>query len=308
MRFHIILSKTLRDLMSLKRTLALVLIGVSLPIIMSFVWRDWFMTHLMSLEMQTHYIIDNFSIILFMWVAGAFLAVMVAATAAGFISKEDTDGTLLLMVSKPVNRFEIMLGKFLALVINAMILEAIVLFLAVLAFYFIVPLDPDSVKALLGLLPWVFLFSLLVTLAFGSLSVAFSALLKSRVKITLVLMLMVMLVFLIGLPLRMAALGAYEGYYLYYLDLGYHLGNTFTLFLDQAESGQMMPGSQVLLAIFTGTYEYTEQTFDPDIGAMFPSLELTNYVSRITSMVIWLGISVVMLVLAGVALQRKEVH
>jgi len=308
MRFQVVLSKTLGDLMSLKRTIALVLVGISIPISISFAWRDEMMKTPMSLEMQTHYVIDNFTILLFMWLAGFFLVLTVVATAAGFISKEDTDGTLLLMVSKPINRFEIVLGKFLALVLNTMILQAMVLLLSVLVFWIVLPLDPDTFAALLGLLPWVFLYSFLVTLTFGAISVALSTLMKSRVKITLVLMLIIMLVFFIAMIPRMLFATTYENYHLYYPDLGYHLGNTFTILMSQAESGQMMPQNQPLMTAFAGTYKGTEESLDPDIGAMPPSLGLTNYVAPAVSVVILVGIFAIMLGLAMWAIERKEVH
>jgi ABC-type transport system involved in multi-copper enzyme maturation permease subunit len=308
MRFHVILGKTLGDLLSLKRTVALVLVGLLFPGIMSAVWAQGMSGSPMSLQMQIHYVVDNFTILLFMWVAGLFLAISVAATAAGFISKEDTDGTLLIMVSKPISRFDIVLGKFLALVLNAMIIQTIVLLLSVLIFWAVLPIDPDTFSAVLGLVPWVLLYSLLVAVAFGSIAVALSALMKSRVKITMVVMLLIMLVFLVGMVPRTMFSGAYEAFYLYYPDLGYHLGNTFTMFLDQAECGQMMPQNQPFMTVFAGTYKGMQDSFDPDIGALPPSLELTNYVSPIMSTMIWVAISAIALGLAIWAVQRKEVH
>ena len=308
MRFHVILGKTLSDLLNLRRTIALVLVGVLFPVIMAFVWGSAMSKTPMSLQMQTHYVIDNFTIVLFMWVSGLFLAISVAATAAGFVSKEDTDGTLLLMVSKPIRRFEIVLGKLLALVVNAMILQTIVLLLAVLVFWVVMPIDPETFGALMGLVPWALLYSLLVTLAFGSVAVALSALMKSRVKITLLVMLLVMLVFFVGIIPRVILSSAYENFYLYYPDLGYHLGNTFTMLMGQAESGQMMPQTQPFMTIFAGTYKGVMESFDPDIGALPPSLELTNYVSPAASTAIWVGIIMISLGLAVWAVERKEVH
>ena len=182
MRFQVVLGKTLGDLMSLKRTILLVLIGLSIPLAVSFAWRAEMTNTPMSLEMQTHYVIDNFAILLYMWLAGFFLVLSVVATAAGFISKEDSDGTLLLLVTKPIKRSEIVLGKFLALVLNTAFLQATVLLLSILVFWLVVPIDPDTFGALMGLLPWVFLYSLLVTVVFGSIAVGLSTLMKSRDK------------------------------------------------------------------------------------------------------------------------------
>ncbi|MFC1999582.1 ABC transporter permease subunit [Chloroflexota bacterium] len=308
MRFQVVFWKTLVDLLSLKRTIALVLIGISFPVIFSLVWRIELTGTPMSLDMQTHYIIDNLTVLSFMWIAGLFLAITVAATAAGFIAKEDTDGTLLLMVSKPINRFEIVLGKFLALVANAMILQIIILLLSALIFWIVLPMDPETFGSVLGLLPWLLLYSLLVTIAFGGISTALSTLMRSRVKITLVVMILIMLVFFVGIIPRVAFRTTYEDYHLYYGDLSYHLGNTYTMLIDQAESGQMMPQNQPFMTIFAGTYKGMEESFDPDIGAMPPSLELTNYVGSGVSVTIWVVISVLALGLAMWAVEKKEVH
>jgi len=51
-----------------------------------------------------------------------------------------------------------------------------------------------------------------------------------------------------------------------------------------------------------------QEGLDPDIGAMPPSLEMTNYVAPTISVVILIGISVIMLILAMWAIERKEVH
>ena len=308
MRFQVVLGKTLGDLMSLKRTILLVLIGLSIPLAVSFAWRSEMAKTPMSLEMQTHYVIDNFAILLYMWLAGFFLVLSVVATAAGFISKEDSDGTLLLLVTKPIKRSEIVLGKFLALVLNTALLQATVLLLSILVFWLVVPIDPDTFDALMGLLPWMFLYSLLVTIVFGSIAVGLSTLMKSRVKITVVLMLIVMLVFFVGIIPRVLFTSTYERYHLYYPDLGYHLGNTFTISMDRAETGQLKPETQAFMTVFAGTYKGVQEGLDPDIGAMPPSLEMTNYVAPTISVVILIGISVIMLILAMWAIERKEVH
>lgn len=309
MRFHVIMWKTLGDLMNLKRVVLLVVIGASLPlIILGPVLRSNFEKEPMSVEMQTQYLLDYFTILLFVWVAGFFLALAVATTAAGFISKEHDEGTLLILVSKPINRFEIILGKFLALVISSMLLQGIILCLCVLVFWAILSLDPYTVRAVLSLLPWAFLYSVLVILVFGSIAVTLSTVMRSRTKIMLVLMVLVMLVFFVGIIPRTMFAGTYESYYLYYPDLGYHLGNAFVLLLDQSGSWEVMPMNQVMLAAFTGTYEFSEDSFDPDINAWPSSLEMTNYVQPMISVLIWIAVCMGSIALSAVAIKRKEVY
>jgi len=308
MRLHVILIKTLVDLLSLKRTIALVILGMIPVIIMTIVFKYLVMVHPMSLQMETHTLIGIFTVLLFMWVAGFYLVVSVSATAANFISKEDTEGTLLIMISKPLHMFEVVLGKLLALIINTMLLQVVILLLSAVIFWFVLPIDPETLTAFLRLIPVALLYSLLVTVVFGSIAIALSTLMKSRVKITLVLMIVAVLIFFVGMIPRAVFTQYYETYYLYWGDLGYHLGNTFAMIMDHAGTGQMMPMIQMVMSIFTGIYVGVEESIDPDIGAFPPTLELTNYVDPVVSAALWLGVFAIALTIAMWAIERKEIN
>lgn len=306
MRSQIILEKTLDDLMSPRRTIILIILGTGLMVLLV---GGLSSSENKSLEAQTQTILDYFTMFAFLWVAGFFLAMAVASTAAGFISKEHDEGTLLILISKPVGRFEIVLGKFFALVISSLLLQGITLCLCVVGLWAMLSLDPYVVRSLLGLLPWVFLYSILVVLVFGSIAVALSSLMRSRTKIMLILMVVVMLTFFIGMVPRTAFSDAYVSYYLYYGDLGYHLGNTMVLLLDQSSGWRMMPSNQIMMAVFTGTYPFSpEGSFDPDIGAWPSSLEMTNYVPPLASLAIWITACAGAMVLSAVAMRRKEIY
>jgi len=158
-----------------------------------------------------------------------------------------------------------------------------------------------------------------VALIFGSLTIAISSLLKNRVIMTVILTALIMVIFSAGMSVRIWNHDAYEDYHLYYLDPGYHLGNTYVCFLDRAESGRMTPQIQAWLGMFTGTYRAgagtvltmflgTPESFDPDIGAMPPSLEKTNYLNPAVSIMLCLAISAAALGVARLAMERKEVY
>ncbi len=311
MGFRLIMRKTLVDLTGPVRTPLLILAGISIPVLVSLGWQ-WGLERL-PLHMQTHYMLGNFLSISFIWIVGFFLALMVSATAASFISKESSDGTLLLLVSKPISRWQIVLGKLSALALNAIFLEAIILLLLVLLFWFLLPLEIDTFKALLGAIPWVVLYSLIVTLTLGSISIALSALMRSRVKIMVIVMVIIIFVFLFGFIAHVMFPETYEDYHLYYLDMSHHLGNIFIPFIEQAEGGQIIPQYHQALLYFTHASAPMEsmptlQYSDLSIGGVFYPAELTHYVSPAVSIGIWLAIFVIALGLAMVVIERKEVH
>ncbi len=319
MRFQVVMGKTIGDLMGLRRTIALVAGGLVPAVFWSLVvWRDTFQADAMPLEMQTSSLAGLFIIISFLWMAGFYLAYLVIGTSGlELIDREQDKGTLLLMMSKPISRTQFLLGKFLALVLTSLLLEAIILPGSILLFWGLLGLDPDTVAALLKLVPWIFLFSLLVTLVFASLSVALSTLVRAYLVRSLAFLLILAIIFAVGPVWRAVWPSTYEGYHIYYLDGSYNLGNAYVLLLDQAETGRMTPLYQAWLGITTGAYQAGTEVllaafmgggaFDPDIGAMPASLERTAYLPPVVSIGLFLAIAVAAFGAAILALNRKEV-
>ena len=153
--------------------------------------------------------------------------------------------------------------------------------------------------------------SIIVVILFDALAIAISALFPGNVIKTVITMLLIMLIFGLGPILRMTWPTTYENYHLHYIDPGYHLGNIYVSLSGQAEGGRMTPQIQAYLGIFTGTYKAgmeemvlamftgSSESFDPDIGAMPPSLEKTNYLNPMVSVLLYLAVSAAALLAPG---------
>jgi ABC-2 type transport system permease protein len=317
----IVMGKTVRELMSLKRLAAVVITGLIPAILLgAAVWRESFRSGTMSLEMQTQTMVGYFLLISFMWIVGFHIAYTIIASGMDSVSKEAENGTLLLMVSKPISRFQFILGKFLALLVTTLLIEFVILFGSILIFWMFLGLEPETVRALIGLVFWIFLYSIIVVILFDALTIAVSTLLKGQVLKTVVSMLLVVLIFGVGPILRSVWSDTYDNYHLGYIDPGYHLGNIYVSAVEQAESGHMTPQTQAYLGIYTGTYKAglaetmlamftgSSESFDADIGAMPPSLERTSYLSPAVSVLLCLFISAGALWVARVAIRRREVY
>jgi len=315
------MAKTIGDLVSLRRVAAIVIVGLAPPMLLAALWwRNLFQTGSMSFEMQAGFLVGSFMVMSFLWMAGFYLAYFgIAFSGLEAVAKEEERGTLLLMVSKPVSRLQFLLGKFLALVVTALLLEAILLLGTIAAFWGILGLDPEILEALLGLVPWVFIFTFIVAVLFAAISIALSALVKNDAVRSIAMMVVLALVFAAGPMLRALWPSGYEDYHLYYLDGSYNLGNAYVSLLDRAERGRMIPQAQAWLGLSTGAYRAGPETmltmflggaegFDPDIGAMAPSLERTAYLGPLVSTVLCLVGGLVAFGVAVVALNRKEVQ
>ena len=92
--------------------------------------------------------------------------------------------------------------------------------------------------------------------------------------------------------------GMYETYGLNNIDVNYHLGNSYILFI-QSSGTRIMPIYQGILGTFTGTYTASdiENLWDEDIGALPPSLEEKGYTSPPVSLVIWICLALIALIL-----------
>lgn len=315
----IVANKTISELMSLKRLAAGLLIGLAPAILFGFVWRENLSAGTMSLEMQMRTMVGYFMLISFVWIVGAFIAYLIITSGIDSVSKEEEDGTILLMVSKPISRFQFILGKFLGLLVTILLLEVVILFGSIFIFWLILGLDPETIGSLLSVASWIFLYSIIVAILFDALAIAMSTIFKSQMlKITLSLVL-VMLIFLFGFIMRIQWPSTYEKFHLGYIDPGYHLGNIYVSVVEQVESGRITPQTQAYMGLINGTYSAgleeavlvmftgASQSFDPDIGAMPPSLERTNYLNPIFSVLLCLIVSASALWVSKIAIERKEV-
>jgi len=310
MRLHTIMLKTLKDLFSVRRTLSFIIALISIPFFGSMIFASGAGLSSMTLAMQNQMIMGFFIILSFIWIAGVPLVLLAGVTCGDFISKEDQDGTLLLLVSKPVRRYEIILGKFLAFMLSTVLLELTALLLSTLIISTAMGIDMYIFNNMLSLAPYIFLYSVLVAFVFGAVSTALSSLFRSRIKTIMTMVGVTILIFFGFMVVRgwLEVGGIYEEYGLNNMDINYHLGNSYLLF-TQASGFRMAPIFQGIMGQFTGTYDAADmgKLYDMDIGAMTPSLEPKSYNTPAASLLIWVCIAVVILLLGMMKFERREV-
>ena len=256
MGFRSVFWKTLTDLTGWK---TLVLFTIPLVTLMA-VLPSYFMFHAgyQTHQAAIHNAVNQFLSVSFLWIAGFFLAFLVAANAAGFVAKEESDGTLLLLSSKPVSRRQIVLGKLAALIVRTVLLEAVLLTLVAVLFRFALGLEEDALVALLKAMPWVVLYSLLIIAFFGAISLALSVLTRNLIAIMVIMSCLITFCFLLGPMIRFMMQNAgspYVEHHLYCIDPSYHIHNSFVLFQEHAVGGSLVPqyawsfGSQGIVAM-----------------------------------------------------------
>jgi len=309
MRFHTVMFKTLGDLLKVKRSLLFIIAILIVPIVVSTVINSVFALTTMSLANQIQTVTMFYIIIVFFWVAGIPLVLLAGVTCGDFISKEENEGTLLLLVSKPVRRHEIVLGKYFAFIINVLILEIIAVTLTPLIMYWVLPIDPSVLDSMAGLIPAIIFYSMFIAVTFGALATALSCIFKSRFKTILILVGITMAVFLGFMVFRGFMTGAniYDPYVVW-ADVNYHMGNSYLSFIDST-GYRMAPPLQAILGTFTGTYSGVDpgMLYDADIGAMYSSIPRTDYISPSFSMFGWMFFTFILLIIGIIRFQKREV-
>ncbi len=310
MGFRAVVRKTLIDLTGWKRTIILLIVGLLVPTITAFVWRSELRNAGLAPRMETFVVLKHFIGISFIWTAGFFLAFAVVTSAAGAISREANDGTLLALVSKPISRRQIVLGKFVGIVVHALLMVAVILLVQAVLLWFLLPVEAPTYAALLKALPWVLLYSLLVILVFASLSLALSSLIDNQVVVTVLSCGAILFLFLFGPILgTWFALNenSYEKNHLYMIDGAYQFGNAFAPAMEQALGGEMLPAEELgEIKYFAGIFE-GGRAGDPSSAEYYYPGQLANYVQPAVSTVLLVLLAAGCTTAAVAVVERKDV-
>jgi len=309
MRFHTITFKTLSDLFRIKRSIVFIITMMILPVIISIILNTTFNLTSMTLANQVQTVTMFYIMLVFVWIAGLPLVLFTSVTCGDFITKEEQDGTLLLLVSKPVRKYEIILGKYFAFIINILLLEIIAIIITPLILYWLLPIDPYVLDTMAGLIPSLIFYAMFIAITFGALATALSCISRSRFKTIILLVALTLGIFLGFMIFRgiMISVDVYDPYVVWG-DVNYHMGNSYMYFLDSSDY-RITPTSQALLGTLTGTYSAVDMSmlYDQDIGAMYPSIPRTKYVTQMASMLGWLAFTMLMLIVGILRFQKREI-
>jgi ABC-2 type transport system permease protein len=309
LKFHVIANKTLRDISKWYVTLTFIGLSTFIPFILAITVLPDMKLANYPVEMQFLQLRDYLFFITYFMIAGLVLSLFTAVYVSGFVASEVSSGTLLSLISKPLKRWEILFGKFIAFFIYITILETTSIIISIYILVTFSGCNSSLILPLIGYIPVLLIYTLFVTLVFGAITITFSTICKSRSSALMITVGLILLIYLVFFILRTVGAGFYATYQLYHIDLGYHLSNVFILILEN-NSIDLTPMTQMMISMFSGTYDMSSMVnlFEPDQGFMMPTLELAGYYEPWQSCLIWLLIVIGLISLALFNLNRKEVN
>ena len=301
----LLVKKTFQDLASLKKFI-ITLIIMLLPLIITIAFPSTIDYGSISPQHAAAAISISIVFLLFFWTLGIAFICLIGVSGASLISEEVHSGTMLILVSKPIQRIKIFLGKYLGLFLYGATLSFVAIFsigwIAVLRY-------SGNIHHFFGILPFLFatyVYSLVLLLIFCSITLALSSIVKKPRTAALLVILLVMFSFIGMMILKMFLGDSYKAMFLYTIDLGYHLGNIYIGILDVFNAIPPVAEWQTWFATFSGVYETTPPT-DPDQDINPGGMKRTDYVYPWVSLLIWIGIAVVLLIYGLISLNKREI-
>jgi ABC-type transport system involved in multi-copper enzyme maturation permease subunit len=231
------------------------------------------------------------------------LPFLVIYSSASLISEEIKMGTMLLLVSKPISRGEIMWGKYIALLFYNLTISVLSLGIVCLIaflkhpFYDIIPFFWTQ-----------FLFSLIVIAFFGTLTMGLSMVFrnaKTTAVIPLMLLLVMTFLFFIVRPFLMMPSPNgdlyYETFQVYNYDLGYHFMNIYVWFYENFFSH--LPEGTIRWLVSWGIYTIEYDEFSPE----FEIYTKTHYQPPHISLLIILIFTVIIIIIGFIIYKRRDI-
>ena len=305
-RTYIIIKKTFQDIYSLKKLIFTTILMVLIPILLV-------IPPILGVDfgaVSVHHAATAIGITLvfwvFFWMLGIAFTSVIGTSGSSLIAEEVSSGTLLILVSKPISRIKIFLGKYIALYIYGMLVSFLSIFILGWASALIQSGNLDHFIALIPFLTALFAYSLFLLFLFTSITMAFSSIFKKSRTTSMIVIIIVMISYLAFFLIRMLTGTFYSVFQLYHFDLGYHLGNVFIFFIESLNAIPPSINWQMNFGMMTGVYE-TVPNLDPDQYINLGGLEKTNYYLPIFSLLLWVVIAVLLLIFGIFSLKKREI-
>lgn len=301
----VIFSDTFWDLYSLKNFIASIAIMLILPLFT-------IITNISGVNFDTIPItqaamIINVRIIYFLyfWTLGIAYISIIGASGASLISEEVHSGSILILISRPIKRIEIFLGKYLGLFVYSTILSFTSIFITGWMNILRYSQNIDHFLAILPFLGSTFLYSLLVNFLFVSITLAFSSIFKKSRNAAILTIFIAVFSFLGLMFIKLFIGDLYADFQIFHLDIGYHLANVYVYFIELLNA---IPPAQVWQANFaatTGVFKLS-QDVDRDQNIYTGGLDKTNYYLPQFSLLVWLGIAIGLMIFGIWKLKTRD--
>ncbi len=225
---------------------------------------------LVTIPSQIESIKTIYSLFVFIYLSGIALIIMMMIFGLDIFATEEYEGTMKILVAKPVSRSSIVLGKMIGLILGSLIYFISSLIVSITIFSIFSNLDKDVFIGLIKLIPNFLIYGIFMILIFSSIMSFLSSLFKKKVPSIIITVLLVLGIFGFLPILRQITLNRnnYFSSNLYYIDINAQFGNIYMSLIEEGKESNELYDQTI--SMYTGRYVNT--VYDPD-------LENENYTS-----------------------------
>ena len=175
---------------------------------------------------------------------------------------EEYEGTMRILVAKPVSRKSIILGKILGLLLGTFTYYITSLILSLFIYSLFLRLDRDVLIGILKLIPSFIIYALFIIICITSVTSILSTLFKKKTPGVVILVILVLGIYGVLPTARniISGRGLYEDLNLQYIDVNSHFGNIYMSLIEKGKEDNELYSQMIML--FTGRYK--ENYRDPD--------------------------------------------
>lgn len=224
-------------------------------------------------------------------------------SSASLISEETKSGTMLLLISKPISRGEIVWGKYLALWIYGIVINlvscAVICLVAIIKFPF------NDIFSYFGTQ---ILFSLVILFFYGTFTLGLSMILKNIKTIAMIPLLIIMITIFGAYIIRPALFYIiidgrpfYEVFQIYHFDLGYHFVNIYAWFYETFVSPLPIEVIRGLRYFGLYTIYYDDDTLEEIITKM-------NFYSPQASLALVLILASIVIIIGFILYKKRDIN
>jgi len=215
---------------------------------------------LVTIPSQIESIKTVYSLFVFMYLGGIAVIIMMMIFGLDIFATEEYEGTMKILVAKPVSRSSIVFGKIIGLLIGSLIYFISSLVVSVTIFLLFNNLDKDVFIGLLKLFPNFIIYGMFMILIFSSIMSFLSSLFRKKVPSIIITVLLVLGIFGVLPILRQITLNRnnYFSSKLYYIDINSQFGNIYMSLIEQGNES-----NDQTIAMYTG--RYVNSDYDPDL-------------------------------------------
>ncbi|ERJ12979.1 ABC transporter permease subunit [Haloplasma contractile] len=313
----VIFTQTFKMMLKLKRTL-IYLIFIALGSLLAvFAMREAIDGTSTNVNLLIDRYLSIFFMFTFMWVIGIPFLISMANRGASLIQEEIEEGTLVVLVSKPISRYRILLEKWLASFVVSLLLGLTSMFINLTMMVFMLSLDSAIISILLSLQLSLIVYIIFMNIVMTSISLMFSLVLKKRVRTIILLVVLIMVTFavfpLFKVPLMQ--MGYYDGLKLYLIDLNYQFGVVYYTIIDTFTTIKFTPETQVIISQFLGIFEVGNASpftngyggIDEDLGFLHGNFGISKYIHPAIIISFWVTVSAANILLSTLLVKRMDI-